>query len=254
MSVAVEACPRFPLRVGRRWVGIVLSAALHAVVVLFLWGDVFPRSPPTEPEVVSVEVVAEPALVPEPPPPPQPPPPAEAPPAVAPPPPPPPPPLAKPQLEPGPLARHSDAASDAGARADDRPRQPAERDGAAPREDERKGGRRQVTQTERDMILAQVLKHWRAPDELRIPDAVITLSVQIRPDGTLGEPYHYQSPWNPAKAISRYAEMVPGSLEQRAVESLYRALRQAQPLHLPAAVLAKAPFEIQLGFRPIDTP
>ncbi len=228
----------------------IVSLAFHLGIGVSLWADVWPHaSPPPEPAALKAELVQEPPRQPTPPPPAPPPKPqpVAAPPVngggpVA------------PQLRAGDLAQHSSPGQ-----ADDDDDDQADDDSPAaiamPRPPLKPAhGKGRPTQTERDLILAQVLRHWRVPAMLRGFPKPITFSVQVLADGSLGPPYSARSPWNPAAAIDDYDKSQPGSLFRQATESLYQALRQAQPLKLPQQLLAKAPFEVRLDFRVSDVP
>lgn len=106
------------------------------------------------------------------------------------------------------------------------------------------------TISERDLVLAQVLRHWRRPPQLALlEDGAVTLAVSVLGDGSLGPPFARSQPWNPGQAIAGYDGMPQGSPQRRVVESIYQALRDAQPLALPPELKAKAPFDLRLDFR-----
>ena len=246
---------------GKRGAALLLSALVHAAVVLLLLSGLLNPRDVVVPPSITVELVPEPAKPkveppkpeppkPEPPKPeapkPEPPKPEPKPEPPKPPPPPPqaapPPPrpwyeLAKPVLADGKLAKTSHAVGAAKAIAIGEGPPDAELAGAG-----------EATQSERDLLLAQILPLWKRP-YFPAPDAVIQLSVLVRADGTLGAPFTATEPWNPAIAISHYNEMAPGDPRLQLLIGLYNALRLAQPLHLPPELKAKAPFGAKLDFR-----
>ncbi len=219
---------------------LVLSLLLHVFAALSLWrGHLSLRWPePPLPPVVDVDLVPDTMGKPVP--------------SAKPPPPPPASPRAlpdQPQLEEGRLAERS---SPAGLTRADSHSTGSGAGTTLKREPARRAGKRVATQTVRDKILAQVLRHWQVPPELRGRDATISLSVEVERDGWLAAPYSARAPWNPAAAIDHYNDWAPGSLQRRVSESLYRALREAQPLTLPPAAMAAAPLTVPLRFRPAD--
>jgi len=117
-----------------------------------------------------------------------------------------------------------------------------------PREDE-VADAGEATQSERDFLLGQILPLWKRPS-FEVPDeAVIQLTVLVRADGSLGEPFGARQPWNPAIAINHYSDMAPNDPRLALLVGLYSALRLAQPLKLPPELKAKAPFVARLDFR-----
>ncbi len=113
----------------------------------------------------------------------------------------------------------------------------------------------EATQSERDQILSQVLPLWQRPAGLVVgAHTTVRLRVLVLADGTLGPPFAAGAAWNPARAIVNYAAMPPGDPWRKALENLYLALRLAQPLKLPPALLAKAPVTAILDFRVADVP
>jgi len=246
----------------KRGAALLLSALAHVlVVVLLLSGLLHPDDLPVPP-TVTVELVPEAAKPkPEPakPEPPKPEPPKPAPPKPAPPKPepvkpsspppqvekPPPPPKPwwempeKPVLQPGKLAKTSNAVT--------RPMGVG-----APADDPDNVG--DATQSERDFILGQILPLWKRPPVNLPPDVVVNLRVLVLADGSLGSPFSAGRPWNPGVAIEHYNQLPPGDPVLMTLVSLYTALRLAQPLKLPPELKAKAPFAAVLDFRLADAP
>lgn len=108
----------------------------------------------------------------------------------------------------------------------------------------------QVTQNERDFVLGQVIKHWRAPPDLtRYSKADVRVTVTVRADGYFQDAYDARRPWNPAAVFDGYDLLPPGDIQRRTVDAFLQAIRQAQPVRLPAALQAKAPFAVRLDFR-----
>lgn len=107
-----------------------------------------------------------------------------------------------------------------------------------------------VTQNERDFVLGQVLRHWAPPKELSAYDkADIRVSVTVGADGYFADMYDSRRPWAPGAVFDGYESLPPGSIQRRTVDAFYRAIRQAQPVRLPPALKAKAPFPVRLDFR-----
>ena len=266
---------------------VLLSLLIHALLSVLMFTDVLidhqARQLPTQPEAVEVSLVPEPKRQP---PQPQPPPPPKE--EVQPQPdpvpqaaasqPPPPKPVPKPQqvvvpykpppkpvLEEGKIAKESKAPKhnwldDA---PDDMPKESrtvtpfakssepmAWSKGAARAETE--GA---ATQTERDYLLSQVVKHWRnRPVVDWPPDAVVHLRINVLPDGHLAAPFNALEHYTPELAIVDFANMPRGDPRKAVLESLYVALRIAQPFILTPELRAKAPFETILDFRLVDIP
>jgi hypothetical protein len=107
-----------------------------------------------------------------------------------------------------------------------------------------------VTQNERDFVLGQVLRHWAPPQELSAySKADVRVTVTVRADGYFDDIYDSRRPWNPAAVFDGYSTLPAGDIQRRTVDAFYRAIRQAQPVRLPAALQAKAPFKVRLDFR-----
>jgi hypothetical protein len=107
-----------------------------------------------------------------------------------------------------------------------------------------------VTQNERDFVLSQVVRLWKPPRELAAYEkAEMQLAVTVRADGTFADIYDARRPWNPAEVFDGYAQLHLESIQRRTIDAVYRAIRQAQPLRLPEALKAKAPFTVRLDFR-----
>lgn len=107
-----------------------------------------------------------------------------------------------------------------------------------------------VTQNERDFVLGQVLRNWRPPKELSAYDkADVRVTVTVKADGYFADVYDARRPWNPAEVFDGYGSLPPDSIQRRTVDAFLRAIRQAQPVKLPPALKAKAPFPVRLDFR-----
>lgn len=76
------------------------------------------------------------------------------------------------------------------------------------------------------------------------------MKVTVLADGTLAGAFSIRAPYDPGAAIEGYA--ASDSFKREVSESFYRALRKAQPLRLPPALAAKAPFDVVLEFRVRD--
>lgn len=244
MSLTASAPDVPPASSTRRpWPALTLSLALHVLVALSWLGFPLPRLPDDRPEpVIAVDLVPPPpaqtAAPPAPPPaapalPPE----AAKPPTGAPPPP--------PQLQPGELAEKSSpppperaeakapAAGGPGIAASPAPKRP-----------------RPVTQSERDYVLSKVLAHWQKPAALAaFAQAETRINVRVLADGHFADIYDSRRPWNPSEVFDGYAQLAPGAVQRQVIDALYRAIRAAQPVSLPAALKAKAPFDLRLDFR-----
>lgn len=115
----------------------------------------------------------------------------------------------------------------------------------------------ELTQSERDIILAQIIKYWRfnfaseAADDLTLNGTVV-----VQPDGMLAPPFNGREPWNPGKAMPQYDEAVKtrNTFMSNLMDSFYTALRLAQPLELPPATEGTWPRKISISFRFQDLP
>lgn len=107
-----------------------------------------------------------------------------------------------------------------------------------------------VTQNERDFVLGQVLKNWHPPRELAAYDkADVRVTVIVDADGYFDGAYDARRPPNPAAVFDGYDTLAAQNLQRRTVDAFYQAIRRAQPVHLPPALKAKAPFPVRLDFR-----
>jgi len=112
-----------------------------------------------------------------------------------------------------------------------------------------------ATQTERDFLLSQVVRHWRNRPNFEWPsDAVVQLRVKVLPNGHLATPFNASEQYVPEVAISGYEGMGRGDPRRALLESLYVALRVAQPFTLTPELKAKAPFDTVLDFKLSDVP
>jgi hypothetical protein len=234
------AAPAFEFSVpvtGRRTrlAPLVLSVLLHLVLAVLWLGFPVPRMIPDEPPAVSVELV----------------PPAPLPPAPA----------SDgrpeggasrpdrtdkvvPQLQEGELARQSTPP----------PAKEAARPGAVTAVPQEKAAATRkpapVTQSERDFVLSQVVRQWKPPRELAAYDrAEMSVAVMVRADGFFADIYDARRPANPAEVFDGYGALHPQSIQRRTIDAIYQAIRKAQPLRLPDALKAKAPFTVRLDFR-----
>lgn len=120
------------------------------------------------------------------------------------------------------------------------------------RQDDNEGA---ATQSERDFLLAQILKPWHnRPNYDWGEDAVIRLRVQVLPDGYLAPPFNARQGYTPDLAIVGFHRMAANDPRRIMLESLYSVLRVAQPLNLPPELRKKAPFLTVLDFRLVDIP
>lgn len=197
---------------------VLASVLLHALVVLLLvWRPDFPEAEQTE-TVVAVELIAE----------------RPAPPKPA--------PKPEPEPSPKPVPEAPKPIPDL------KPAEPVATRKAAIAPVQAK-----PTQSERDRVLAQVLRQWKPPPELiAFEDAEFEVRVTVLADGTLAAPFSHHAPFDPGAAIDGWNALHPDDPARRGSESFYRALRMAQPLRLSPELAAKAPFAVVLDFRVRD--
>lgn len=234
VSPAVDQLPRGQYRPSPRTIlALFLSILLHVLLALAWLGFPLPEPKADQEQAQAVELVPEPPKTEKPkaqtpPPSPQPEPPA----------------LTKqvPQLQEGKLAEKSSPPQPQ--KAETPNPQPLAQPSLKPTKTA------PVTQTERDFVLSQVLRHWRPPGELAsYRNADVSVSVTVGADGYLTDMYDARRPWNPAEVFDGYGALAAGDLQRRTVDAFYQAIRQAQPLRLPDALRAKAPFKVRLDFR-----
>lgn len=96
----------------------------------------------------------------------------------------------------------------------------------------------EVTQSERDFILAQVMKFWRV--DFHAPEArglVLKGTFFLQADGTLMSPVNKADPWNPQAVVDEYDALAAGGYTYRreAIDGFLMALRLAQPFKLPSS-------------------
>ncbi|HXP97454.1 MAG TPA: hypothetical protein VN809_12130 [Telmatospirillum sp.] len=96
----------------------------------------------------------------------------------------------------------------------------------------------ELTQSEQDVILAQVLKYWNV--NFHAPEAhglVLEGVFYVQADGTLASPFNKNDPWNPAAVVRGYAELARAgtSFRKDAMDGFLLALRLCQPLQLPSS-------------------
>ena len=106
-----------------------------------------------------------------------------------------------------------------------------------------------ATQSERDFLLAQILTKWKRPFGTWPPDAVVRLRVRVLANGYLAPPFDARMPYAPATAIVGYNQMARNDPRLAVLETLFVAIRVAQPLTLAPELRAKAPFGIALDFK-----
>jgi hypothetical protein len=238
-----------------RW-AIALSVLLHVLLIVILknedliWSSLLPEQPqPIVVDLVSPPQPAQPAAPPKPPEQQRPeqkqeqPKPEEAKPEAKPQPArQPPPPLTRPQLIPGRIAETSSVPNPAarnGAAGTSRALSLSTADGPGPKAEAKSGPvgvsgplGPELTQSEQDFILAQIMKYWRV--DFHAPEARgLSLSgvFYVLADGTLASPVNKNDPWNPAAVVEGYNGL--GAYRRDAVDGFLLALRLAQPLQLP---------------------
>jgi hypothetical protein len=95
----------------------------------------------------------------------------------------------------------------------------------------------ELTQSEQDFVLAQVMKYWHV--NLHAPEAhglVLEGVFLLQADGTLASPFNKNDPWNPAAVVRGYESLGrPGiSFRRDSMDAFLLALRLCQPLQLPS--------------------
>ncbi len=251
---------------------ILLSIVLHILLVYGLLHEDLLWAALQLPEAPHLDV----ELVPEPPkpPPPKPPPVAKAeepkPDVAEPPKPPPPaplprslPPAISPQLVPGRLAERSAAPHPAprngAGGSDSRLAMDSEHGITLLPKDPAKAGRPgsggpegpELTQSERDFILAQILKYWNV--DLHAPQAqglVLQGTFYVQADGTLMSPVNKDDPWNPSAVVDNYDALGRSgdSYRRDAIDGFLLALRLCQPLQLPPGSQGPWPRKVMIRF------
>jgi len=96
----------------------------------------------------------------------------------------------------------------------------------------------ELTQSEQDFVLAQVLKYWHV--DFHAPEArglVLQGVFYVQADGTLMSPVNKNDPWNPSAVVENYASLGPSGRSYRrdAIDGFLLALRLCQPLQLPSS-------------------
>jgi len=112
-------------------------------------------------------------------------------------------------------------------------------------------------QSERDFLLAQVIKCWRYNyGDAGARTLVLNGTVEVLPDGMLAPPFNGTQRWNPQTALPQYgvAGRTGNRFLQQVLESFYLALRLAQPLELPPNSAGSWPRLISVSFRFQDLP
>ncbi|MGE4281301.1 MAG: hypothetical protein AB7G62_17080 [Magnetospirillum sp.] len=215
----------------------VLSVLLHLLLALAWLGFPLPESDKSEPPAISVDIV---------PPPPSPVPPAPSAPKT------PEAPKAKPaeQGVPVPQLTEGELAEKSTPRSQTESKKPNPPDPAASQPTTKTKKPAPVTQNQRDWVLSRVLRHWRRPPEMGpYANGTISLAVKVMGDGYFSDIYDTRRSWNPNDVFDGYAGLPQGAVQKRIIDSIYGAIRQAQPLKLPQELRDKAPFEVRLDFR-----
>jgi hypothetical protein len=95
----------------------------------------------------------------------------------------------------------------------------------------------ELSQSEQDFVLSQILPFWKV--DTHRPEGkgmVLEAIIEINPDGTLQYPLGRDDPWNPNGIIAGYAQMarLGYSYKREALEGFLLALRLSQPLRVPS--------------------
>ena len=221
-----------------RYLAPVLSVLLH-LLLAFIWlGFPLPELKPAEPPSISVDIVPPPQPAQPKPVPPSP----QAPQA----------PQAKPaeQGTPVPQLTEGELAEKSTPRSETESKKPSPPDPAASQPSQKTKKPAPVTQNQRDWVLSRVLKHWRRPPEMgAYANGTISLAVRVNADGYFSDIYDARRAWNPNDVFDGYGTLPPSAVQRRIIDSIYGAIRQAQPMKLPQELRDKAPFEVRLDFR-----
>jgi hypothetical protein len=127
--------------------------------------------------------------------------------------------------------------------------------GSSPIADDQK--KAELTQTERDFILAQIIKYWRFNYEtLSETDLTLNGNVTVLANGMLAAPFNGNQPWSPETVLPQYKESIKTKnwFAKDLLESFYLALRLSQPLDLPPGSEKTWPRLISVSFRLKDLP
>ncbi len=94
----------------------------------------------------------------------------------------------------------------------------------------------ELSQSEQDYVLSQILPYWKV--DTKRPEGrgmVLEAIIEINADGTLMHPLGRDDPWNPNGIIGGYAEMVRlgYTYKREALEGFLLALRLSQPIKVP---------------------
>jgi hypothetical protein len=94
----------------------------------------------------------------------------------------------------------------------------------------------ELTQSEQDLVLSQIMKYWHL--ESHSPQArglILQAVIVVKADGTLASPLNKDDPWDPEAVLHGYAEMVREghSYRRETIDGFLLALRLCQPLKLP---------------------
>ena len=94
----------------------------------------------------------------------------------------------------------------------------------------------ELSQSEQDFVLAQILPYWKV--DTHRPEGkgmVLEAILEINADGTFLHPLNYHDAWNPEQVIANYAELsrLGYSYRRQALEGFLEALRLSQPIKVP---------------------
>jgi outer membrane biosynthesis protein TonB len=94
----------------------------------------------------------------------------------------------------------------------------------------------ELSQSEQDYVLSQILPFWKV--DTHRPEGkgmVLEAIIEINADGTLQSPLGRNDPWNPNGIIAGYAQMarLGYSYKREALEGFLLALRLSQPIRVP---------------------
>jgi hypothetical protein len=95
----------------------------------------------------------------------------------------------------------------------------------------------ELTQSEQDFVLAQVLKYWHVDFHAAEARGLVLEGVFfVQADGTLASPFNKDDPWNPEAVVRGYAQLGRSGISYRrdAIDGFLLALRLCQPLQMPS--------------------
>jgi len=109
----------------------------------------------------------------------------------------------------------------------------------------------ELTQSEQDFVLAQVLKYWNVDFHAPQGRGLVLQGVfYVQADGTLKSPVNKADPWNPSAVVDNYDALGRSgeSYRRDAIDGFLLALRLCQPLQLPPGSKGPWPRKVVIRF------